>query len=129
MKTKAHNIKIVAPVTYGNGLGGKLGFPTANLSSAPDDIREGVWAAIAQVAGRSYKAVVNVGYSPSVIENGQRRVEVHIVDFEGNLYEQEVGVELRHYLREERKFASREALIEQIGRDREEAIRILEEDE
>jgi riboflavin kinase/FMN adenylyltransferase len=70
-------------------------------------------------------AVVNIGRSPSVVENGERRVEAHLVDFEGDIYNQEITLRLLFHLREERKFPSREALVEQIARDKQEAVALL----
>ncbi len=127
MKTNAQNIKLVGRVTYGNGLGRHLGFPTANVEPSAEmpPIEDGVWAGYAFVEGKCYPAVINIGFSPSVVAHGGRRIEAHLVGFEGNIYGREVVLELRHHLREERKFPSREALVEQIGADKEEALRRL----
>lgn len=127
MKTNNQTIKIVGRVTSGNALGHRLGFPTANLAPVDSlpDVADGVWAGYASVEGRDYMAVVNIGRSPSVVKNGERRVEVHIVDFDGDIYGRELSVSLCFRLREERKFPSREALVEQIARDKQEAIALL----
>lgn len=119
MKTNTLNIKLVGEVTYGNGLGRTLGFPTANLRSAdtPCDIEGGVYVAIATVDGATHPAVVNIGCSPSVVENGVVRIEAHLLDFEGDLYGHTLELELLHFLRPEQKFASREALCGQIAHD------------
>ena len=126
-KTNHQSIKIVGRVTYGNGLGQKLGFPTANVepSEPMPEVADGVWAGIAEVEGGRYKSVINIGYSPSVVECGERRIEAHIVGFEGDIYGKMVTLILLHHLREERKFASRDALVEQIRHDRDEAIALL----
>jgi riboflavin kinase/FMN adenylyltransferase len=127
LKTNNQTIKIVGRVTSGNALGHLLGFPTANLKPTVElaQVADGVWAAWASVEGRDYMAVVNIGCSPSVVENGERRVEAHLVDFEGDIYNQEITLRLLFHLREERKFPSREALVEQIARDKQEAIALL----
>lgn len=126
-KTNRQNIKIVGRVTYGNGLGQKLGFPTANIepSHPLPKVADGVWAGFAEVEGKPYESVINIGYSPSVVENGARRIEAHIVGFEGNLYGQEITLYLVYHLREERKFGSREELVAQIERDRNKALDLL----
>lgn len=131
MKTNNQTIKIVGRVTSGNALGHRLGFPTANLAPVDSlpDVADGVWAGYASVEGREYRAVINIGRSPSVVENGERRVEVHIVDFDGDIYGRELSVSLCFHLREERKFPSREALVEQISRDKQEAVNILKNNE
>lgn len=129
MKTNRQNIKIVGTVTYGNGLGRGFGFPTANIvpNQPYGEVADGVWAARAVVGDAEYDCVVNIGYSPSVVEHGGRRIEAHIVGFEGDLYNREITITLLYHLRPERKFPSREELIEQITRDREEAIALLTE--
>ena len=130
MKTKQQNIKIVGRVTYGNGLGQRFGFPTANLvpTAEVEGVADGVWAAVAEVDGGVWHAVVNIGFSPSVITAGGRRVEAHLMGYEGDLYGKTITLTLRHHIREERKFPTREALIEQIGRDRDRAEELLKED-
>ncbi len=127
MKTKHQNIKIVGSVTYGNGLGRQFGFPTANLAPTSDleGVADGVWAAVAEVDGEEWKAVVNIGYSPSVVAAGGRRVEAHLVGYSGNLYGRQLALTLRHHLREERKFPTREELIRQIADDRDRAVELL----
>ena len=119
LKTNTLNIKLVGEVIYGNGLGRTMGFPTANLHASEEvaEITSGVYAAVATVDNIPHPAVVNIGRSPSVVENGAVRIEVHLLDFEGNLYGSTLEVELLHFLRPEQKFASREALCEQIAND------------
>ena len=116
-------------MTYGNGLGQKLGFPTANLlpSEPLANVEDGVWAGCAEVDSKEYGCVVNIGFSPSVVEGGNRRIEAHIMGFEGDLYNREIAITLHHHLREERKFSSREELVEQITRDRDQALALLTE--
>lgn len=116
-------------MTYGNGLGRGFGFPTANI--APQEplpsMEDGVWAGVCEIGGSRYRSVINIGYSPSVVEGGARRIEAHIIGFEGDLYNREIALTLLYHLRPERKFPSREELIAQIARDREEAIALLSE--
>ncbi len=130
MKTKHQNIKIVGSVTYGNGLGQRFGFPTANLTPLGElgAVEDGVWAALVEVDGKVWHSVVNVGFSPSVISAGARRVEAHIMGYSGDLYGKTITLTLCHHLREERKFPTREALIEQIAHDRDRAEELLKEE-
>ncbi len=107
----------------GNGLGRRFGFPTANIEAEREvTSRDGVYVAEALVEGVIYGAVVNIGRSPSVVTAGGRRVEAHLMDYSGNLYGLRVEVRLLRYLRAERRFASHEELVAQIGRDRDEAL-------
>lgn len=127
MKTNRQNIKIVGYVTYGNGLGKGFGFPTANILPSEEypEAEDGVWAGVCEIGGSRYKSVINIGYSPSVVEHGTRRIEAHIIDFEGDLYDKEITLTLLYHLRPERKFPSREELIAQIANDKEESLRLL----
>jgi len=104
-------------VVEGDHLGRTLGFPTANLQvSAMKVLPLGVYAVRVQTHEGSYAAVANVGYRPTL--GGQLlRFEVHLFDFEGDLYGQELTVEFVRKVRDETKFASLEELKAQIARD------------
>ena len=120
MKSNPLNIKIIGRVIYGNGLGHRIGFPTANLSAEDCDlgsVANGVYASHTTVGGVCYPSIVNIGFSPSVVEGGCRRVEVHIIGFDADIYGQTIEVELVEFLRPECKFPSREALVDQIRKD------------
>jgi riboflavin kinase/FMN adenylyltransferase len=113
---------LAGTVIHGDQLGHKIGFPTANLDATGRALPpNGVYAVHAEVLGAeppSYRAVVNIGVRPTVNDgNPQRRVEVHLLDFQGELYGKEIELTFVEKLREERKFASLEALREQIDRD------------
>ena len=106
-------------VLRGDQLGRKLGFPTANLDVAglalPPD---GVYAGQAEVNGATRAAVVNIGRRPTLNRPKlERLVEVHMLDFSGDLYGSEVEFQFGRRLRGEQKFASLDALKEQIGKD------------
>ena len=97
--------------------GKELGAPTANLELEygvlPPD---GVYAGSAEVGGRRFPAVMNIGFSPTYGGN-ERRIEVHLPGFSGDLYGSSLTVELLGFLRPERKFDSPGALREQIVLD------------
>lgn len=106
-------------VGKGRQIGRTIGFPTANIDvdgrmllPAP-----GVYAAEAETEGKTYRAVVNVGFSPTVSGENRIRVEAHLIGFEGNLYGKDVKVNFVRRIRDERKFPSLEALRSQIERD------------
>jgi len=112
-------------VVHGDQLGHQLGFPTANLETTglllPPN---GVYAAHASVARKSHRAVLNIGLRPTVKNpTPQPRVEVHLLDFAGDLYGQELEITFAAKLRDEQKFASLDELKAQIARDIAEAKR------
>ena len=106
-------------VVHGKGIGHQLGFPTANLSLA-DPFKllplAGVYTGQAIVDDKQYPALINIGTNPT-LGNTQQTVEVHIPWFDKNIYTKEIAVLLTARLREERKFASLEALRTQIQHD------------
>lgn len=115
------------PVIKCDGLGRQLGFPTANLDVAglllPPN---GVYAAHATVGGETHRAVVNIGLRPTLQNpNPQLRVEVHLLDFMGDIYGQEMEVRFAAKLRDERKFSSLDELKTQIARDIEKTRQIF----
>jgi riboflavin kinase/FMN adenylyltransferase len=108
-----------AAVAHGDGLGRELGFPTANLDTTGLALPpRGVYAVRAEVGGKSYRAVLNIGYRPTLQSaKPQLRVEAHLLDFSGDLYGREVEITLIDKLRDEKKFASLSKLGEQIAAD------------
>ena len=107
-------------VVVGDERGGTLGFPTANLSVEPHLLVPafGIYAGAA-LGGR---AAISIGTNPHY-GGLERRIEAHLLDFEGDLYGQRLVVELWQKLRDERAFESEAELIEQIARDVEETRR------
>jgi riboflavin kinase/FMN adenylyltransferase len=104
-------------VVGGAGRGQTIGFPTANLARIETLLPgDGVYGGIAQVADRSFAAAINVGPNPTFGENN-RKVEVHLIDFTGDLYGSWLDVDLLQRIRETRRFESREDLVRQIARD------------
>ena len=100
-------------VTPGRGEGADLGFRTANLT-VPDQLRpigDGVYAAYATVGGTRYKAAVNVGIAATFADRATATCEVHLLDFEGDLYGKPVKVEFMHWLRPMRKFDDIDELV------------------
>jgi riboflavin kinase/FMN adenylyltransferase len=112
--------------TVGSGQrrGQNLGFPTANLEHlltlAPGD---GVYAVRVPYRGEIWPGAANVGPNPTFGENA-RKVEVHLIGFQGDLYGQPLAVDFVARLRDTRSFAGIEELVAQLGRDIEEAREI-----
>lgn len=106
-------------VRHGRRIGRTLGFPTANLPvPAETETADGVYRSRAEVAGRWYDAMSNLGRNPSV-GGVERRLETHIFGFDGELYGCLLRVELLERIRDERTFATVEELRAQIERDKE----------
>jgi riboflavin kinase/FMN adenylyltransferase len=113
---------ILGTVTRGAQLGRKLGFPTANLRAHNEQFPpDGVYAVRVEVEGRQFAGVANIGFRPTVSKTAGRLLEVHVFDFDEDLYGRDVEVTFVRLLREERKFDSLDALREQIVRDANEA--------
>jgi riboflavin kinase / FMN adenylyltransferase len=110
---------VAGMVVHGDHFGHQLGFPTANLDVAGRVLPpNGVYAAQAEAGGEIYRAVLNIGYRPTLAApNPQLRVETHLLGFRGDLYGQELEITFVERLRDERKFSSREELSAQIARD------------
>jgi len=106
-------------VVAGDRLGQQLGFPTANLDVAGLVLPpNGVYAGRAEVKKKNYRAALNIGFRPTLESVApQLRVEAHLLDFDGDLYGQELEVEMGDRLRAEMKFGSPDELREQIRRD------------
>lgn len=115
-------------VAHGDARGRSIGFPTANVALGRHlEPARGVYAVTARLGdGRIVKGVANIGRRPTVAEGAISRLEAHLFDFDGDLYGREIAVALRHFIRDERKFASFEELRAQIVRDVETARELLE---
>ena len=114
------------PVLHGARLGRTIGFPTVNQHFPERALipKAGVYATRCEVEGGCYAGLTDVGTRPTVGGAHEVRCETHILGYEGDLYGKTVRVAFLHYLREERKFDSVEALREQIACDREEVMRL-----
>jgi riboflavin kinase/FMN adenylyltransferase len=111
-------------VATGQRRGATIGFPTANLESLQTLVpKDGVYAGRAVFGGQSWPAAINVGPNPTFGENA-RKVEVHLLDFSGDLYGQVIAVDFLDRLRDTRPFPNVEALVAQLKQDVETARRI-----
>ncbi len=118
-------------VTEGNKLGRTIGYPTANLSLSNSTKlipANGVYAARVIIEGfdKTYGGMMNIGTRPTV-DGSKLVVEVNIFDFDEMIYGKRVTVILVKKLRDEVKFSGLDALKEQLGKDREDALRMLGE--
>ncbi len=119
-------------VAHGDKRGRELGYPTANLVPDPQFVTpgHGVYACRAAVFGPDaeawWTAAVNVGVRPQFVTGRGELIEAYLLDFEGDLYGQELRIEFRKRLRGEKRFGSVDELVAQMGRDVDAARALLE---
>lgn len=106
-------------VTNGKHVGGAMGFPTANISFPQWGLvpKHGVYLSRVRIDGKDFYGISNVGNRPTFDDGELINCETFVFDFEGDLYEKTIRVSLLRFLREERRFASEQALREQILAD------------
>jgi riboflavin kinase/FMN adenylyltransferase len=117
-KLLGRHYQLRGTVAHGRNRGGKLlGFATANLN-LQDELcpKLGIYAVTVAYQGSLFNGVANIGYSPTFDDN-EFTVEVHILDFDADIYGQEIRVNFVDRIRDEIKFASVEELSRQIKRD------------
>ena len=114
-------------VIHGKGLGRTVGMPTANLdvSKSSEIPPEGVYASIARVRSGSYYAVTNIGTRPSVDSSLSLTIETNIMDFDEDIYGEDMVVEIMAYLRPIRKMDGIEEVKKQVDEDKLRSRRIL----
>ena len=115
-------------IVSGYKVGRTLGFPTANIQ--PDDPMQllpgiGVYAVWVEVAGQRYKGMLYIGSRPTLENGTQLSIEVHILHFSGDIYNDPIRVSFAHFVRGDEKFDSLEALKAQLMRDREVVDQLL----
>lgn len=106
-------------VIHGDARGRTLGYPTANID-VPSDMalpKVGVYAVRLKVNDTWYDGMASIGYNITFEANRNLSVEVNIFDFNSSIYGEKVAVEWHDYIREEKKFTSVEALIQQLEQD------------
>jgi len=125
-KLMGHPFDLVGEVVQGEKRGQALGFPTANLDIEPQQAlpSDGVYATIAQVDGKRFASATNVGTRPT-FGDGARTVEVHVLDYQGDLYGKQIKTEFVWKLRNEQYFTSSEQLKRQMKEDIENVRAIL----
>ena len=117
-------------VVHGMKNGRKMGFPTANLALHYEGMQipaNGVYAGWATVSGETFKAMLNIGFRPTLdhAQNPVRSIEAHLLNFDRDIYGEDMTLEFVQYLREERRFDSMEALAARLESDRNEVDRLL----
>lgn len=114
-------------VIKGQQIGRSIGFPTANIDVTDKYKllpRDGAYAVYAEVGKIQYKAILNIGDRPTV-DGKKKTIEAHLIDFDGDVYGEELSISFVEFLREEVRFESLNALKHQLVIDRDRAIFIL----
>ena len=114
-------------VQEGKKLGRKLGLPTANLTIETGKYvpKYGVYASKTILDGKAYPSVSSIGVRPTVEDTSIPNVETLVLDFDDNIYDEQISVELIHFIRPEIKFENIDDLKNRIAEDKAEARRIL----
>jgi riboflavin kinase/FMN adenylyltransferase len=124
----ARPFELKGVVEVGDRRGMQIGFPTANLA-VPEGLlipANGVYAAWAMIGEEPYRSVVNIGVRPT-FEGVDRRVEAHLLNWEGDLYGAPLALRFLSRIRDERRFEGVEALVRQISADVEAASQTFED--
>ena len=112
-----YNFNITGKVIHGNQIGRKIDFPTANLS-IPDLYKiipaKGVYCCEIKVENKSFFGMVNIGSKPTVTNDNQKHIEVHIFNFNDNIYNYDITISFIDKLRDEIKFNNLEELKNQL---------------
>ena len=123
---------IKGTVINGYRVGHRLGFPTANLKPDSDDKlipADGVYALRVSVEGDVYGGMLNIGHRPTLNNGTERSIEVHILDFNKDIYQQPMCISFVRCIRHERKFDSLTELTEQLRKDEKQVRNILSADQ
>jgi|TARA_B100000131_G_scaffold52150_1_gene46805 riboflavin kinase/FMN adenylyltransferase len=106
-------------VVKGKKLGSKIGFPTANLQLNNDLYlpKFGVYEISCKVNGNLFKGILNIGITPTVLNSKKVKIEAHLFNFNENIYDKNIVIQLKKFIREEIKFNSIDDLIKQINID------------
>lgn len=114
-------------VVKGDQLGRELGYPTANLIyTDPEKIHlgHGVYAVNVCVDGKWLNGMLSIGNRPT-LANSDERIEVNIFDWSGDLYGRKIIVRVQHFLRPQEKYASLQALVQQLAKDKDNSLQLL----
>ena len=115
-------------VVSGEKLGRTMGFPTANIKVIEKEKlipKRGVYAVKIKLDSREYEGMLNIGIRPTVSSNFETKIEVHIFNFSGDLYNKTLKIKFINFIRDEIKFADKNHLKAQLISDKETALSLL----
>lgn len=116
-------------VKRGDQIGSQIGFPTANIEPLGENQiipQNGVYAVGVVFEGTMYGGMMNIGTRPTVSQSGEKRIEIHLFDFDRTIYERELQVIVYERVRSEKTFDSLTELKEQLKNDQTNCLRILD---
>ncbi len=125
---------LTGTIKRGKGIGRQLNFPTANLhieESYKLIPKTGSYVVQCMIGERKVYGMMNIGFNPTISENGKspnerkESIEVHFFDFDEDLYEQKLQIDILERLRDEQKFDSVEALKEQLAKDKQKSLALI----
>ncbi len=122
-----YTYSISGRVVQGNKIGRTLGYPTANICcDDPDKLipGNGIYAVVIELNNKQYHGALSIGHRPT-FDNGARTIEVHILDFDEDIYGERLLLHFRHFLRPELKFHTVEELVLQMHKDVEQCHYLL----
>lgn len=114
-----HSFEMEGQVIAGSHKGTSIGFPTANLSISKEYVQPlpGVYACLVNIQGTIYRGMMNIGHNPTMNYSKELSYEVHLFNFNGDLYGKRISVELKHYMRKEKQFKNVDNLKMQLEQD------------
>jgi riboflavin kinase / FMN adenylyltransferase len=115
-------------VVEGDKVGRTIGYPTVNLKAVKENKvmpMEGIYCVGVELGGEQYYGMMYHGFRPTLTEGIRRALEVHIFDFEKTVYGEKLKISFLTRLRDDKKFATKQELIEQINKDKENSLRFL----
>mgnify|MGYP005986157011 CR=1 FL=1 len=127
-KYLGYHFMLNGTVVNGKQLGGKIGFPTANISIKEDYKlipKMGVYVVKSKIDNNTIFGMMNIGFRPT-LEGKHQTIEVHFFNFEKDLYNQNLTIEILYFLRDEEKFDSVEKLILQLKEDEKIALNYIQ---
>lgn len=126
-KYLGYNYMLTGTIQRGKGLGNKLGFPTANLhiketyKLVP---KNGAYVVKSKIKGQLVYGMMNIGFNPTV-SGKERSIEIHFFDFDKDLYDQKLQIDILERLRDEHKFDSVNALKDQLVHDKKTSLSLI----
>lgn len=126
-KYLGYNYMLSGQVESGEKIGSNIGFPTANLAIKEDYKlipKNGAYIVSSSINNKTVFGMMNIGFRPTIGGN-KKTIEIHFFDFNQDLYDKNIVIELNYFLREEEKFNSLEGLKKQLAKDEETSRRFI----
>ena len=119
--------KVIGKVIKGDQIGSELGFPTANLEICPEILTpgDGVYACYVNIENKIYFGALSIGYRPTLKKNHEHNIEVHIIDFNENIYDKSIEISIVKKIRNQVRYESLDKLKKQIKIDIDNIFQIL----